>query len=85
MCSLYWDTITEATGVTDPKTLRQIEDVMRNAIFHSTLDWQTHAQLKKAAKQAHRMLSSRPTAQPRAVRHDPEQRVWKLHLRGSPL
>jgi hypothetical protein len=60
MGSLYWRTITEATGVTDSKTLSQIEDVMRNAIFHSTLDWQTHAQLKEAAKQAHRMLLTVP-------------------------
>ena len=60
MGSLYWDTITEATGVTDPKTLGQIEDVMRHAIFHSTLDWQTHAQLMKAAKQAHIILLAVP-------------------------
>ena len=29
-----------------------IEDIMRNDIFHSTLDWQTEEQLTDAARQA---------------------------------
>jgi hypothetical protein len=29
-----------------------IENIMRDEIFHSTLDWQSEAQLKQAARQA---------------------------------
>ena len=31
---------------------REIEDIMRHTIFHSTLDWQTRALLMKAARHA---------------------------------
>jgi hypothetical protein len=55
MRSPYHDVITEATGVTDEKTLEEIEDIMRNTIFHSTLDWQTRAELKKASREAYRV------------------------------
>lgn len=48
----YQKIMSEATGVTDPDDLNEIEDVMRTAIFHSTLDWQTREQLEQAAKQA---------------------------------
>jgi hypothetical protein len=37
----YAALIAEATGVTDPADLREIEDVMRHDVFHSTLDWQS--------------------------------------------
>lgn len=49
--SQYSQTISEATGITDAADLEEIEDVMRHDIFHSTLDWQTKAQLKKAARE----------------------------------
>ena len=48
----YAKTISEATGVTDPEDLADIEDSMRNDIFHSTLDWQTKAQLMRGAREA---------------------------------
>lgn len=48
----YARTISEATGVTDPADLADIEDSMRNDIFHSTLDWQTRDQLAAAAREA---------------------------------
>jgi hypothetical protein len=48
----YQKLISEATGVTDPEDLAEIEDCMRNDIFHSTLDWQTRAQLMKGAREA---------------------------------
>lgn len=35
-----------------------IENIMRDEIFHSTLDWQTEAQLKQAARQAARRLNA---------------------------
>lgn len=50
MC--YSQTISEATGVTDPRLLGEIEETMRRDIFHSTLDWQTKAQLQEAAREA---------------------------------
>lgn len=48
----YQPTIAEATGVTDPADLADIEDCMRHDIFHSTLDWQTKAQLMRGAREA---------------------------------
>lgn len=47
----YHVVINEATGVTNVDDLEEIEDVMRHSIFHSTLDWQTRDQLKKAARE----------------------------------
>ena len=35
-----------------PKDLAQIENIMREEIFHSTLDWQDREQLAYAARQA---------------------------------
>jgi len=52
----YHDVINEATGVTDSKTLEEIEDTMRRDIFHSTLDWQTREQLRKGAKEAYEVV-----------------------------
>lgn len=49
--SVYHKVITEATGVTNFNDLEEIEDTMRHCIFHSTLNWQTRAQLKKAARE----------------------------------
>lgn len=48
----YAAIITEATGITDARDLADIEDSMRHDIFHSTLDWQTRAQLKRGAREA---------------------------------
>lgn len=44
--------ISEATGVTRRADLDEIEECMRQDIFHSTLDWQTRDQLKAAAREA---------------------------------
>lgn len=48
----YAKIINEATGVSDPGDLAAIEDSMRHDIFHSTLDWQTRAQLMRGAREA---------------------------------
>lgn len=53
----YAASINRATGVTDPELLAEIEDTMRNDIFHSTLDWQTPAQFAKGAREAHDLVS----------------------------
>lgn len=52
----YQQIIHEATGHTDVKTIERIEDLMRDVIFHSTLDWQTREQLMQAAREANDML-----------------------------
>lgn len=48
----YEKIINEATGITDRADIAEIEDTMRHVIFHSTLDWQTRAQLAKGAREA---------------------------------
>jgi outer membrane receptor for ferrienterochelin and colicin len=48
----YRQIIHEATGITRADDLEEIEDVMRQHIFHSTLDWQTREQLSAAAIEA---------------------------------
>jgi hypothetical protein len=49
--SIYHETIKQATGCADAECGR-IEDVMRNVIFHSTLDWQTREELVEGARMA---------------------------------
>ena len=56
--SYYSRFITEATGVTDKAQLAQIEESMREDIFHSTLDWQSAEQLRDGAKAAVFLLES---------------------------
>ena len=48
----YSDMIGQATGETEAARLREIENIMRQDVFHSTLDWQSPAQFRKGAKQA---------------------------------
>jgi hypothetical protein len=48
----YAKIISEATGVTDPEDLAEIEDTMRHCIYHLTLDWQTRDELACGARQA---------------------------------
>lgn len=43
--------IQDATGA-PTKDLARIENIMRDEIFHSTLDWQTREQLANTARQA---------------------------------
>ena len=49
--SRYREIIRQATGCTQVGAVK-IEDVMRNVIFHSTLDWQTREELEDAARLA---------------------------------
>jgi hypothetical protein len=53
--SPYAPSIASATGAR-ADDLSKIETIMRDEIFHSTLDWQTEAQLADAAIQANRLL-----------------------------
>jgi hypothetical protein len=49
--SRYRELIIEATGCTG-RQAAEIENIMRNVIFHSTLDWQSREELKDAARLA---------------------------------
>lgn len=49
--SHYAALIKEATGCPD-NALAILEEIMRQDIFHSTLDWQTHDELMAAARKA---------------------------------
>lgn len=53
--SPYAPLISEATGAR-AEDLPKIENIMRDEIFHSTLDWQTEEQLADAATEAYRLL-----------------------------
>ena len=48
----YQTIIKEATNCKNEE-LGSIEDIMRETIFHSTLDWQSKKQLVKGAKEAY--------------------------------
>ena len=52
----YSKAISDATGVTDQDVLFDIEGVMREVVFHSTLDWQSKAQFDSGALQALELL-----------------------------
>lgn len=45
---MYSDIIKRSTGCNDADA-EHIEDIMRDVIFHSTLDWQTGEELAAAA------------------------------------
>ena len=47
--------IHETTGAPE-NDIGQIETIMREDIFHSTLDWQTRQQLADAARDAYELL-----------------------------
>jgi hypothetical protein len=55
---MYLDVIKQATECTDVEA-EQIEDLMRNVIFKSTLDWQTRQELMDAAKLAQQIIRYR--------------------------
>ena len=48
----YLKSISEATGETDFKILEEIEEIMRNDVFHSTLDWIQPDQFAEGARTA---------------------------------
>jgi len=57
MPSIYQQIIIETLGC-DEARAQAIEEVMRQDIFHSTLDWQTKEQLQEAAREAEVILQS---------------------------
>lgn len=67
----YLQTIAEGIGVEVTKAnrpmLEELEDIMRNTIFHSTLDWQTREQLHRAAREAKDVYDYARTPEGRAL------------------
>ena len=53
--SFYSSTIASATGAV-ARDLGMIEEIMRTEIYHSTLDWQSAAELADGARKAYRIL-----------------------------
>ena len=51
----YHRTISEAIQVEDIAVLIQVEDIMRNDIFHSTLDWIGREQFMQGAREAYEL------------------------------
>ena len=56
--SHYHQIITEATGETNAQRLAEIEESMRQDVFHSTLDWQAKDHLRWGARQAVAILAA---------------------------
>jgi hypothetical protein len=56
--SAYSSAIAEATGA-HPMELPIIENIMRDIIFHSTLDWQTKEEFDAGAREAYEEYQSR--------------------------
>lgn len=67
--SFYQALIIKTTGVSE-KDARYVEDIMREDIFHSTLDWQSRAQFLRGAQEAVEMLKAY-RADPGLGRHFP--------------
>ncbi|MHB2025100.1 MAG: hypothetical protein ACYCPQ_00470 [Elusimicrobiota bacterium] len=67
--SFYQDLIIKATGV-NKKDAGYVEDIMREDIFHSTLDWQSRARFVRGAREAVEMLKAY-RADPMLARHFP--------------
>ncbi len=56
--SHYSKLITEATGETNPQRVADIEESMRQDVFHSTLDWQAKDHLLWGAMEAVKILAA---------------------------
>ena len=55
----YKERIAEATGAPDT-ILPILENIMREEVFHSTLDWQSDEQFTAGARQALRIFLGNP-------------------------
>jgi hypothetical protein len=54
----YRKLIVKATGC-NPEEAAKVEELMRDVVFHSTLDWQTRDQLIEAARLAYSLYQDR--------------------------
>jgi len=55
--SYYQKRISELLPGATAEQCREVEDIMRHDIFHSTLDWQTREQFAEGARQAWYLLT----------------------------
>ena len=79
--SPYSELISTATGAPVAK-VAILENIMRDEIFHSTLDWQTADLLAVAARQAHDIYRSAPCFYDmRAIHHKGSHALLKLESR----
>ncbi|MBI4376337.1 MAG: hypothetical protein HY549_07785 [Elusimicrobia bacterium] len=67
--SFYRSLVIEATGINE-KEAGYVEEIMREDIFHSTLNWQSRAQFVRGAREAVEMLKAY-RADPALSRHFP--------------
>lgn len=67
--SFYRALIIEATGIGE-KDARFVEEIMREDVFHSTLDWQSRAQFVRGAREAVELLNAY-RADPALAKHFP--------------
>ena len=67
--TFYQELIIKATGA-NARDVEYIEDIMREDIFHSTLDWQSRAQFVRGAREAAEMLKAY-RSDPMLARHFP--------------
>jgi len=55
----YTKMIIEDTGCT-PGEAREVEQIMRDDVFHSTLDWQSREEFREGARTAYRIFKGDP-------------------------
>jgi hypothetical protein len=72
--SLYADLIAKATGA-PAELLPILENIMRDEVFHSTLDWQSAAEFRVGARKAHRIY------QANAAFYDADRRLRRASFR----
>jgi hypothetical protein len=59
MVKWFEELIDETLGETSKAKKDKIENLVRDVIFHSTLDWQTKKQLVRAIKEANQILENK--------------------------
>ena len=78
--SAYHELIAEATGAGDD-VLPILEQIMREDVFHSTLDWQSAREFRTGAKKAYRIYLADADYYRASARH----RKASFHLFGAEL
>jgi len=72
----YEKSIIEYTGC-DIDEVKEVEDIMRNEIFHSTLDWQDKDLFKQGAKEAYEVYKELKKISPTKERHHKHVQIEK--------
>lgn len=77
----YQDIIMAATGCR-PEEASDLEEIMRDDIFHSTLDWQTREQLEDAAREAVKIRDAL-NDEPQVIQEDTVPVVYSAALQDA--